>query len=105
MTIIRSIISIISFLLLGWLFMISFPEFDLARIKFPAFYKEQILEIEDSNSISELKNIAKSKVYEIQRINALRDGQNETQLYIIFTIFAINILLHLTEKPAKTHNS
>ena len=83
MTIIRRIISIISFLLLGWLFMISFPEFDLARIKFPAFYKEQISEIEDSNSIAELKNIAKSKVYEIQRINALRDEQNEKQLYII----------------------
>ena len=105
MTIIRHIISIISFLLLGWLFMISFPEFDLARIKFPAFYKEQILEIENSNSIYELKNIAKSKVYEIQRINALRDEQNEKLLYIIFTIFGINILLHFTAKPAKTHNS
>jgi hypothetical protein len=85
--------------------MISFPEFDLARIKFPAFYKEQILEIEDSNSISELKNIAKSKVYEIQRINTDKDKENEKQFYIVLILIGINSFLYFTKKGLYTHNS
>jgi len=104
MTVTRRIISIISFLLIGWLFMINFPEFDLARIKYPAFYQEQILEIEKSNSISDIKNIAKSKVIEMQRINTNKDKENEKEFYIILILIGANSFLYFTKKGLDTDN-
>jgi|GEM_PF-1395868 len=105
MTIVRRIILIISFLLMGWLFIINFPEFDLARVKYPAFYKEQISEIENSKSVYELKTIAKSKVFEIQRINTNKDKENQKQFYIVFVLICTNFFLYFIKKRPGSHNS
>jgi hypothetical protein len=45
------------------------------------------MEIEDSNSISELKTIAKSKVFIIQRIHKLNDEKSIKELYIIICYY------------------
>ncbi len=97
MKIIRSIIFILSFLLLTWLFLGNFPEFDLARNKNSTFYQEQVDEINKTNSIPELKEIAISKVFETQRINTLKDEKSSNQLYLIFILIVFNIFLYFTK--------
>lgn len=86
-------IFIISILLLIWLFFGNFPEFDLARVKKQSFYSEQISEIENTQSIQELKKIAKSKVIQTENIHATNDWQRQNQLYIITVLIIIQLFL------------
>lgn len=92
-------------ILLGWLFVINTYQIDIVPVKNKVFQREQIMEIENSNSISELKKIAKSKVYTIGRNHQLNNEKCSKELYILFIIISLSLYLFLTEKPSKTHNS
>ncbi|REC71334.1 hypothetical protein DRF58_05830 [Epilithonimonas hispanica] len=91
-------------ILLGWLFVINTYQIDIVPVKNQAFQREQIMEIENSNSISELKKIAKSKVYTIGRIHKMNDEKCTKELYILFVVISMSIFLYFTKKPIKTHN-
>jgi len=105
MRIIRHLIFANLIILLGWLFVINSYEIDIFPIQNKAYKREQISEIEDSNSIAELKTIAKSKVFIINRIHKLNDEKSTKELYLILVIISMSIFLYFTQKPAKTHNS
>lgn len=105
MKILRRLIFIGLMILLGWLFVINTYQIDIVPVKNRAFQRKQIMEIENSNSISELKKIAKSKVYTIGRIHKLNDEKASKELYILFVVISLSLYLYLTKKPIKTHNS
>lgn len=91
----RKTIFIINILLLLWLFIGNFTEFDLARVKNQSYFREQISEIDKSKSIEDIKRIAKSKVFTIQRIYQIDDERRENFSYVIFLIIAIQLFLHI----------
>ncbi len=104
MKILRRLIFICLMILLGWLFVINTYQIDIVPVKNQAFQREQIMEIENSNSISELKKIAKSKAYTIGRIHKMNDEKSTKELYILFVVISMSIFLYFTKKPIKTHN-
>ncbi|WP_312822889.1 hypothetical protein [Epilithonimonas sp.] len=104
MKILRRLIFICLMILLGWLFVINTYQIDIVPVKNQAFQREQIMEIENSNSISELKKIAKSKAYTIDRIHKMNDEKSTKELYILFVVISMSIFLYFTKKPIKTHN-
>lgn len=105
MIIFRRLIFISSIILLGWLFVINSYEIQIAPNKEKVFQNEKIMEIENANSLHELKKMAKSEVYRINRINELKSYKSTKELYIIFIIISMSLFLYFTQKPAKTHNS
>ena len=105
MLILRRLIFISVMILLGWLFIINLYEIDIVPVKNGAYQREQVIKIEESNSISELKTIAKSKVITIQKIHKSNVEKSTKELYILFGIISMTVFLYLAKKPIKTHNS
>jgi len=105
MKILRRLIFIGLMILLGWLFVINTYQIDIVPVKNRTFQRDQIMEIENSNSISELKTIAKSKVFTIHRIHKMNDEKSTKELYMLFVIISMSIFLYFTKNPIKTHNS
>lgn len=95
MNILRKIIFILNFLLLLWLFVGTLPEFNIAGTKNQAYFREQISEIDNSNSVEDLKRIAKSKLFSIQRIHQIDNERRENFSYIIFLIIIIQLFLYI----------
>ncbi|GGG63231.1 hypothetical protein GCM10007332_26740 [Epilithonimonas arachidiradicis] len=91
--------------LLGWIFVINLYEIDIVPVKNKAYQREQIMEIEESNSIFELKKIAKSKVLVIHKIHKSNHEKSTKELYLLFAVITMILFLYITPKPSKTHNS
>ena len=98
MRLLQKILFVLNILLLIWLFMVHIPEYDLARIKNQSFFRGQISEIENNNSVEELKNIAKSKVFQIKRIHQINDEKDKNQFYVITFIISLQIFLVFNSK-------
>ena len=95
MNIFRKIVFILNFLLLLWVFVGTLPEFNITGTQNRAYLREQISEIDNSKSVEDLKKIAKSKIFSIQRIHQIDDEKRENFSYIIFLIITSQLLLYI----------
>lgn len=98
MRLLQKILFILNLLLLVWLFVIHIPEFDLARVKNQSYFSTQISEIENNNSVEELRNIAKSNLFSIKRIHKINDEKAKNQFYIITLILVLQIFLYFNSR-------
>ena len=96
MKIIRHILLAISIILFGWLFTSNFYHIDLKPILSHANFREEILKVENSDNIDELKEFTKNKMFQYQRLNIEESKRVEKSLYIIFLLIAIQLFLYFS---------
>lgn len=95
------ILFILSNIFFIWLFILIVNDIDIARTKNNSQINLDVSKAKSFTNIRELKKFTITKIETIKKIRYLRSEQAYTKIYIIISLFFIQMFLYKTNKTYK----